>query len=110
MAESNEEEPSEGGVRCIMKVSKAGPLDALTDDELRAELARRAENRKKVVLAAKSRREVGWANVYDCALEIVKDAAAEGRFNENRKTQVYEAVMIAVYGPEFFKKTTHWVK
>lgn len=71
-------------------------LQEFTEDELRAELARR----EVVQQVRKPRRiyEPNWAPVVQLCQQYVDDLAAGERIDSDTDTYVYEAVLTAIFG------------
>ena len=93
--------PSEGEGGRASGVGKRGvmtKLQSYTDDELRAELERRARRPP----AATPLTEVDWDKVYGLCTGYISDLATQGWVDDDLEHYIFEAAITAIYGDEIW--------
>ena len=76
-----------------------------TDEELRLELNRREEEKRRPPKPV-SRKEVNWASVYNLAISLTEDLIKTEYTDTDQKIQLYKEVIDAIYGPKYWE----WVR
>lgn len=75
-------------------------------DELLTEIAEERENRKRKVFTALPREEMCFADVIEQAVHMHEAEMTNGDCydDDDNKQYLYEAVMEAIYGKDYFKR------
>ena len=84
-------------------------LTDATDDELRAEIERRA-TQKQITPPDQVTTDAGFVALRNMIIEIVSDACEHKYWTKDHKQYIYELAMQAVYGQGFWpwKKSINW--